>query len=88
MYLDYIHFAKKYKLDPNHVMTAMAVHSEVKRKIDRKISPYYLYDEDEALEAIMGYFCQRSSNAFHEYQEWEDQAKKLEKKLDKMGYYN
>ena len=87
MYMDYLKFAKKYNLDKSQVMTAMAVHSEVTRKIDRDISPYYLYDEDEALEAMMSYLCQRASNAYKEYEGWESEAKKLEKKLERMGYY-
>lgn len=87
MYMDYIKLAKKYNLDKNHVMTAMGIHSEVTKKYDREISPFYLYDEDEALEAMMSYFCQRASNAYKEYEGWEGEAKKLEKKLDEMGYY-
>ena len=88
MFLSCSEIAQKYALDGKYVTNVLNVHSEVTKHYDRSLCPFWMYNEDEALEAIMGDMCCKAHEAFVKSQEWEGKARGLENKLREMGYFD
>ena len=86
MFMDYLEFAKKYDLDAEYVSVSLAVHSEVPKYADRSLSPFWLYEESKALNAILNDMYNDAQRAYKKSKALEEKFNELEKKLDEMGY--
>ena len=84
MLIDCEDLAMKYDLDTDYVMSVMNVRA-VPKHINIKISPFHVYDEKEAVKAILDDMREDADKALLEHKRCLERAEKLEKQYAIRG---